>query len=409
MELNECCMTKLLVESNDDKPGVLSTVSGTFMELDIKNRNGRIYPRDLVLERIMQSNYVQEMLESRMLLGEAKHPEDRFEVDMEKASHVITNLWIDEEENVLKGKADILDTPCGRIVDTLVRYGSSVGISARARGNVKNTKEGQVVLKESYNFKTFDFVLTPGFAKSRLEKVNEDLDLNNTMSTIINESSDKVLSEIKTILESVDKEYFKDSIKLIEEKQENTTDELMELVKENTDLELQVEELKLEKLAMENELNKITEERDNLMNTLSDYSKNIDKLQENVNNLKGFEEVNSLLLESNKTMKNRLDSYTSLLINISETVNTLREKVNTLEAMVEERNEEIDKRDKLIVDKNKELEILKESLTMVTDSLVENRVEYVEDESPVVLVESVYDGPINNKLANLVGGIKNGK
>ena len=88
----------------------------------------------------------------------------------------ITNLWLNEDGTVLLGKADILDTPNGRIIQTLVDYGSSLGVSARASGKVNKVEDRLEVDEESYSFKTFDFVTNPGFVTSRVVEVNESME-----------------------------------------------------------------------------------------------------------------------------------------------------------------------------------------------------------------------------------------
>lgn len=123
-------------ESRGKRPGVLSTVEGPFMDINDENRNTRIYSRSLIENKIIKLPYTQEMMKYKTLLGEGRHPKDRYEIWATEASHSITDLWISDDGKQLMGRADILDTPTGRVIQTLVDYGSTMGISARATGKV---------------------------------------------------------------------------------------------------------------------------------------------------------------------------------------------------------------------------------------------------------------------------------
>ena len=113
--LNDIFYSRFVVneETRGKRPGVLSTIEGPFMEIDTKNRNSRTYSKSLVEDRIINTPYTKEMLANKILLGEGRHPADRFEIWATEASHNITDLWIDDK-NILMGRADILDTPTGK-------------------------------------------------------------------------------------------------------------------------------------------------------------------------------------------------------------------------------------------------------------------------------------------------------
>lgn len=183
-------LTQSLFESVEDKPsGVLKRIKGIVADFK-PNRNGRIYPREL-WEKVINSEYVKEMIDSKCLFGEANHPfDDRVEIDLNNVSHCIHNLYI-EGDNVI-GELDLLPTPAGELINKLIDYGSKIGISSRGAGSVN---EDGSVDPDDYQFFTFDIIPRPSVAAARPAIVeSEQIDL----------SSEKVLTEgeIATILSS---------------------------------------------------------------------------------------------------------------------------------------------------------------------------------------------------------------
>lgn len=192
---------------SEKRPGVLCTVKGIFMVANKVNENNRKYTTELFDKAILGYDYTKQMLEAKTLFGEAAHPEERFEVYIPLVSHCVTALW--REGDTLYGKADVLDTPSGKIIDTMVRYGSKIGISARARGQLITDKDGVIHPDEDmYLFKTFDFVCNPGFAEARMSKVNESVGETTTMleelEKIVESASEDTLRQIKPIFESAE-------------------------------------------------------------------------------------------------------------------------------------------------------------------------------------------------------------
>ncbi len=151
------------------RKGVLNTVKGIFAqysknEKDL-NRNGRAYKKSL-WEKVLHSDYYKEMIENQCLFGEADHPEDRMSIHLPDISHCITKLEI-KDDGFVYGEADILDTPAGRIVNTVVEYGSKIGMSTRAEGSVRYEGNAEVVNEDDYRFHTVDFVPMPSVVRAR--------------------------------------------------------------------------------------------------------------------------------------------------------------------------------------------------------------------------------------------------
>ena len=150
---NEDC--EVLVES--DESGKKSHhISGIFMQGDIKNRNGRVYPSDM-LEKEMK-RYNEQFVKTKRALGELGHP-DGPQINGDRVSHLITEMKRDGSNFV--GKAKILSTPMGNIVKTFIDEGVKIGVSTRGLGSVKTTKEGIMEVQNDFHRATVDIVTDP--------------------------------------------------------------------------------------------------------------------------------------------------------------------------------------------------------------------------------------------------------
>ena len=127
-EYTENDSLKCLIEKKEDGEKKY-VIEGVFMQAESKNRNGRIYPK-AIMERAV-SKYVTEQVSKKRAVGELNHPEGPT-VNLDKVSHLITALqW---EGNDVVGKAQILDTPMGRIVKGLLEGLSEGEIASRRHG-----------------------------------------------------------------------------------------------------------------------------------------------------------------------------------------------------------------------------------------------------------------------------------
>jgi hypothetical protein len=152
-----------LNESTTDKG--LIRFRGKFQEAEAVNKNKRIYPFAVLDENVKK---LQPIIEARGLVGELDHPTDSI-IHFEKCSHVITKLWW--EGNNLMGEGEILNTPHGRILKSLINDGVRVGISSRGVGNGRSDENGILVIGESYKLITFDAVADPSTFAAFQEKV----------------------------------------------------------------------------------------------------------------------------------------------------------------------------------------------------------------------------------------------
>lgn len=150
---NEDCT--VLTEANEEGKKQYF-IEGIFMQGDLKNRNGRIYP-SAILEKEM-NRYNKDFIQTKRALGELGHP-DGPQINGDRVSHLITEMKRDGSNFV--GKAKILGTPMGNIVKTFIDEGVKVGVSTRGLGSVKQTKEGIMEVQDDFHLATIDVVTDP--------------------------------------------------------------------------------------------------------------------------------------------------------------------------------------------------------------------------------------------------------
>lgn len=170
----ESIISEMKTTNENKTSGVLCTLVGPCMEFgSTPNRNNRIYSRKLVEDRILYNPTVQECIKNRSMLGEGGHPENRIDISYPQVGIACKRLWIkDGNDHLLYGEFDVLDTPTGRILNTLAQYGTKLGISARAVADSIQKDGHEVILENSYELITFDAVTEPGFKCARLEKAD---------------------------------------------------------------------------------------------------------------------------------------------------------------------------------------------------------------------------------------------
>ena len=131
-------------------------IKGVFMQSDVKNQNGRIYPFP-VLQREVK-NYSKKFVKEGRALGELGHPMGPT-INLDRVSHLITELYEDGKNFV--GKAKIMDTPNGKIVKNLLESGVKLGVSSRGLGTVKTNKSGVNEVQKDFVLSTVDIVADP--------------------------------------------------------------------------------------------------------------------------------------------------------------------------------------------------------------------------------------------------------
>lgn len=196
---------KRLTEDEQNRRGILGRLVGVIADFKNPTRNGRLYSED-VWDHVLEDEVFQEKIQNRCCLGELGHPEDRDEVDIEKAAICLAEMPKKSNDGKLYGVFDILNTPCGKILKSLCDYGCNIGVSSRGNGDVEEDYNGdQSVIPDTYMLECWDAVLTPSVKSARPKYVTESLEnkfnrksLTESLKEVINTSSkddQKVMNE----------------------------------------------------------------------------------------------------------------------------------------------------------------------------------------------------------------------
>ena len=132
-------------------------IEGVFLQAEMKNRNGRSYPLDIMQNEV--NRYTSEYINKNRAYGELGHP-DTPSINLDRVSHMIKELRL--EGNNFVGKAKIMDTPYGKIVKSLIDEGANLGVSSRGMGSLKTTSDGTQVVQDDFMLATAaDIVADP--------------------------------------------------------------------------------------------------------------------------------------------------------------------------------------------------------------------------------------------------------
>jgi len=143
----------MIKESRDLNDGKI-ILKGILQKAETLNQNGRVYPKN-ILEREVR-NY-QKLIAENRALGECDHP-DSSVVELKNVSHIIREAYM--EGDICYGTVELLDTPCGKILQSLVESGVKLGISSRGVGSTKPKGEHQIV-QDDFQLICWDFVSEP--------------------------------------------------------------------------------------------------------------------------------------------------------------------------------------------------------------------------------------------------------
>ena len=130
-------------------------IEGVFMQCDMKNRNGRVYPQDILTKEVKRYN--NEFVAKNRAMGELGHPEGPV-VNLERVSHLIKDLKVEGKD--VYGKAKILETPMGKIAKKLLSEGCVFGVSSRGMGSLQE-KNGVNYVQDDFMLATVDIVADP--------------------------------------------------------------------------------------------------------------------------------------------------------------------------------------------------------------------------------------------------------
>ena len=161
----------VITEAKDGK-GKDYFIEGVFMQADIKNRNGRVYPKEIMDKEVKR--YIKEFVNEQRAFGELGHPEGPT-VNLDRVSHKIVDLH--KEGTNFVGKAQLLNTPMGTIAQSLLNDGVTLGVSSRGMGSLKDTSEGYKVVGEDFMLATAaDIVADPSAPDAFVNGIMEGVD-----------------------------------------------------------------------------------------------------------------------------------------------------------------------------------------------------------------------------------------
>ena len=163
----EVTQSEFLIEQND-KGTKDYKIKGIFLQSNIKNRNGRIYPKEVLDKEV--TRYNKEFINKKRAFGELGHP-DGPTVNLERVSHMITKLYPDGNNFI--GEAKIMNTPYGKIVKGLIDEGAQLGVSSRGMGSLVNRGQGNVVKDDFYLATAADIVADPSAPDAFVEGIME--------------------------------------------------------------------------------------------------------------------------------------------------------------------------------------------------------------------------------------------
>ena len=143
-------------------------IKGVFLQSDIKNRNGRVYPKQIMMKEV--NRYQKEFVEKKRAFGELGHP-DGPTVNLERVSHMITNLQQDGSNFI--GEAKIMNTPYGKIVKGLIDEGAQLGVSSRGMGSLEQRNGANYVKSDFMLATAADIVADPSAPDAFVQGIME--------------------------------------------------------------------------------------------------------------------------------------------------------------------------------------------------------------------------------------------
>ena len=163
----EISQAEYLVEETNGKKDY--KIRGVFLQSDLRNRNGRVYPKDILEKEVKRYNA--EFINKKRAFGELGHP-DGPTVNLERVSHMITKLYPDGTNFI--GEAKIMNTPYGKIVKGLIDEGAQLGVSSRGMGSLEQRGGANYVKDDFYLATAADIVADPSAPDAFVEGIMEN-------------------------------------------------------------------------------------------------------------------------------------------------------------------------------------------------------------------------------------------
>jgi len=202
----EVTSAEYLIEEKNGKKEY--KIKGVFLQSNIKNRNGRVYPREILVREV--NRYTKEFINKNRAFGELGHP-DGPTVNLERVCHMVKSLTADGDNFI--GEAKIMDTPYGKIVKGLIDEGAQLGVSSRGMGSIINRNGINFVKDDFYLATAADIVADPSAPDAFVEGIMESREWiwdSGVLKQVEIESWKKQIQEAKrTVLEEKKLNVFK--------------------------------------------------------------------------------------------------------------------------------------------------------------------------------------------------------
>lgn len=364
----------LMIETKKPRPGVLFSVKGKVQEADKKNGNGRVYPLSLFEKHFKAGSDFMKNVKARRVISELDHPSEQEQKDhgalsLRRGAAVLSDVWL-EGKNVM-GRFEILDNPYGKMLDTYYKAGVPVGSSSRCDGSTEydDKLKAEKVKTEGFKPVTFDFVAQPSVydANPLPEAIKRQRTTQLIECVVDLAKEDGWCPEYEEYLESMgvrsprslgltenvlekpfeDKESemeLKEMQRMIDKLQEQLYTE----VKDKSVIESELGNIKAEFAEMRAQLEKITEERDNLKQHFEELDEG--SLVEKVTQLEeALKEKTELLEGAAKAIRSGesiVECFTEEIAERVEEFNELQIRYNVAEQLIQyflDKKEELEK------------------------------------------------------------------
>lgn len=362
--------------------GRLEGVGGSWKE---STRNDRLYDRRL-WENVINSESFKEGMETRTIFAEANHPEERIDIDIKEVAGVLTDLEILDNGDIYTA-FDILPTPNGKIVKTLLDYGCKIGVSSRGLGDEIIENGVTKIDPDTYEYYCHDFVVTPAVKKARPEVV-ENKESKNFVSKI-----NTILSETKT----------KDELQSIKRLIESTNIEEKHMIVESID----------------NKISSLSESADNQGDAregMSEQLEEVTKLNEAIKNLHSSIEAKDAKIEKLQAQLKRRGKNAQYFrkalqeqrVNVQDLESAAAEGLESISSLSKELNESSESNKTKLEAKDKTIEELRKQLaeSQMKSKVLTRRCTSLKahlDESKKALKEAAKENDIKaDKISELV-------
>ena len=374
--------SSVLEQTGEDRDYVLE---GVFGEIDVKNKNNRIYTED---EYLPQIQALQDKIGSSKVLGELDHPQ-QFDISLKNVSHVVEELRYDQDNKKVMGKIRLLDTDAGRQAKALVDAGVPLHISSRAAGEV--SEGGKVKIKQLF---TYDLVADPGFENAQLKRVNESFGFDNDDNLFIYEVFKK---EINKTNENKKEQKMEEFVKT--DDFNNYTKYLAEQIKGLKSALTELSETSSEGSATTNEdIKTVTAHNDHIVesiNNLTEYVKYVaEKTDQNIQYSEYLAEKTDQSIQYAEYVAEKADQGISYTEHIAESVTRLKDYANYV---AESYNEGTETNEKLIEYVNylkDNVQNVSEYANYIAESINENLVVEADD----VVAKEAGEAAADNEL-----------